>query len=143
MVCVLRIAQGIDTLFFKNLVTNEGVLYTLVDAAEEEACKEIILVYYHLLTAGEPLTGEELDTRIEQWMEQRFDTKIDFDIRKTLTNLAALRAPVDAHDGQPARVLSLLHIDESGRCHVLPLNDAKAVIDYIWDNVFDYTTSLI
>ncbi|MGH8002305.1 MAG: TMEM143 family protein, partial [Brasilonema sp.] len=35
-----------DTLFFKNLANNAGVFQTLIDIAEEEECKEIILVYY-------------------------------------------------------------------------------------------------
>ena len=40
------------------------------DAAEEEETKEIILVYYHLLTSPDPLTPAQLDDRIERWMEE-------------------------------------------------------------------------
>ena len=33
---------------------------------------------------------------------------------------------------------SLLSYDKQGYCHVLPLDDAKKVIDYVWDNAFMY-----
>ena len=37
-----------ETLFFRNMANNAGVFQFLIDSAEEEECKEIILVYYHL-----------------------------------------------------------------------------------------------
>ncbi len=129
-----------ETLFFKNLVTNAGVLYTLVDSAEEEECKEIILVYYHLVTANQALTPEQLDDHIEQWMEEKLTSTIDFDIHKTLRNLSSLRAPIQtktASTGDSSEV-ALLTMTPSGTCSVLPLEDAKAVLDYIWDNIFQY-----
>lgn len=131
-----------DTLFFKNLVTNEGVLYTLVDSAEEEECKEIILVYYHLLTAEQGLTSKQLDNRIEEWMERKFDTLVDFDITKTLRNLAELCAPIDQEPGNQKATgsdICLVQIDSQGVCSALPLETSKAVIDYIWDHIFEYT----
>ncbi len=121
-----------DTLFFKNLVSNQGVLYTLIDAAEEEECKEIILVYYHLLTAERVMTDTQLDDHIEQWMEEMLDAQIDFDIRKTLENLTTFRAPVRG------RKVALLKIGDGGACQVLPLDEAKELIDDVWDNVFQY-----
>jgi len=132
-----------DTLFFKNLVTNQGVLYTLIDSAEEEECKEIILVYYHLLTTREALTPEELDTSIETWMERTFETSLDFDIHKTLENLQSLHAPLDkpGADSRESSDTSLLRFADDGTCQVLSLDDAKVVIDYVWDNVFQYSLS--
>lgn len=128
-----------ETLFFKNLVTNAGVLYTLVDSAEEEECKEIILVYYHLLTANQALTPEQLDDHIEQWMEEKLASSIDFDIHKTLRNMSLLRAPIEtktASTGGPSDVALLTSTNNT--CTVLPVEDAKAVLDYIWDNIFQY-----
>lgn len=123
-----------DTLFFKNLVTNQGVLYTLIDNAEEEQCKEIILVYYHLLTTGGGLSGEQLDDAIEEWMEQYLDARIDFDIANTLTAMRALQAPVHGET-----MTSLVQGDEQGGYTVLPVDEAKELIDYVWDNVFQYS----
>jgi hypothetical protein len=128
-----------ETLFFKNLVTNQGVLYTLIDAAEEEECKEIILVYYHLLAAGAPLTAEQLDDRIESWMDTKLNTHIDFNIQKTLENMAALHAPVASGNGVDGTTeRALLMRGEAGTYQAVPIDEAKAVLDYIWDNIFHY-----
>ncbi len=44
-----------DVLFFKTLDVGRGVLSALVDSAEEEECKEMILVYYVLLVEHKPM----------------------------------------------------------------------------------------
>jgi hypothetical protein len=132
--------QVMETLFFQNLNNNAGVFHALIDAAEEEETKEIILVYYHLLTHKEPLTPEELDDHIEQWMAENFDTKIDFDINGPLGNLQALQnqlVQLGADDPQAPKT-SLLSQDEQGRCQVLPPAEAKVFMDYLWDNLFRY-----
>ncbi len=127
-----------ETLFFRNLAINVGVFQSLIDAAEEEECKEIILVYYHLLTNPEPMTPEALDDMIEQWMNEKFDTKIDFDIQGPLQNLQTIRGQVmkDSEEPENIREVPLLNYDQQGCCQVLPLDDAKAAIDYVWDNAF-------
>lgn len=132
-----------ETLFYRNLANNSGVFKYLIDAAEEEECKEIILVYYHLLTSPEPLTPEALDDRIELWMEHKFGTKIDFDIEKTLRNLAAIKAPIKISQGSEYTIkqVTLLQRDRDNRCQVLPLNEAKQAIDYVWDHLFEYASS--
>ncbi|NET36613.1 MAG: DUF3754 domain-containing protein [Cyanothece sp. SIO1E1] len=131
-----------DTLFFKNIASNMGVFHALIDAAEEEECKEVILVYYHLLTHQSPLTPQQLDDRIETWMEQKLGTKVDFDIQGPLRNLARIRGKVLSSKGQAkAPELPLLSYDSQGCCQVLPLDDAKTVLDYIWDKFFLYSSS--
>ncbi|MEB3828075.1 TMEM143 family protein [Phormidium sp. CCY1219] len=124
-----------ETLFFRNLASNANVFQALVDAAEEEECKEIILVYYHLLTSGETLTPSELDDRIETWMDETFEKKIDFDINGPVENLQAIRGKISA-DGEEVPLLSF---DDRGACQVLSLDEAKSAIDYLWDNAFLYT----
>ncbi|MEQ9553203.1 MAG: DUF3754 domain-containing protein [Coleofasciculus sp. G3-WIS-01] len=130
-----------ETLFFKNMANNASVFHALIDAAEEEECKEIILVYYHLLTSPKPLTPEQLDNLIETWMDDKFGTKIDFDINGPIHNLEEIRGKL-VQDGKDTASLSeipLLTKDKQGCCQVLPLNDAKRLIDYIWDHIFLYT----
>lgn len=123
-----------DTLFFRMLVSNAGVFTALIDAAEEEETKEIILVYYHLLTHDGPLTREALDDRVEQWMEEKFGTKIDFDIEGPLRNLEKIRGKM-TDDGP---VIPLLSRDERGALHLCSLDESKQIIDYVWDNLFQY-----
>ncbi|MEQ9671128.1 DUF3754 domain-containing protein [Coleofasciculus sp. G2-EDA-02] len=130
-----------ETLFFKNMANNASVFHALIDAAEEEECKEIILVYYHLLTSPKPLTPEQLDNQIETWMDEKFGTKIDFDINGPIHNLEDIRGKL-VQDGKDTASLSeipLLTKDKQGCCQVLPLDDAKGLIDYIWDHIFLYT----
>src|SRR5919202_4493127 len=130
-----------ETLFFRNLGSNAGVFQSLIDAAEEEECKEIILVYYHLLSSKTPLTAEQLDNRIETWMDEKFGTKINFDINGPLKNLEAIRGKIVKDGPSPDHLpeIPLLTKDDQGNCHVLSLDDALAAIDYGWDNAFRYS----
>ena len=129
-----------ETLFFKNLGNNDSVFQTFIDLAEEEECKEIILVYYHLLTSKNQLTPEELDTRIEAWMQKKLGITINFDIHGPLDNLANIFGKVITNGLSEEDVpeIPLLRYDKQGFCNVLPLNDSKKVIDYVWDNAFNY-----
>ena len=124
-----------DTLFFKNLANNASVFQMLVDIAEEEECKEIILVYYHLLTSAEPLSPEALDAQIETWLIEKTGTTINFDIHGPLQNLQQIRGRTN----QSASDQPLLEYDDRGRCCVLPLTEATVVLDYVWDNAFRYS----
>ena len=130
-----------DTLFFKNQANNASVFYSLIDAAEEEECKEIILVYYHLLTSKTPLTSSELDDLVEAWMDEKFNVKIDFDINGPINNLKQIRGRVIEPNTERVNSpeIPLLEQDNRGVCHILPLHKSKLLIDYIWDNIFDYT----
>jgi hypothetical protein len=129
-----------ETLFFRNLAINSGVFQSLIDAAEEEECKEIILVFYHLLTNPYPMKSEALDDQIEQWMEWKFNTKIDFDIDGPLKNLQQIRGKMVSEGEEEENLpdLPLLTYDEQGCCQVLSLDQAKIVIDYVWDNAFQF-----
>ncbi|MUG91162.1 DUF3754 domain-containing protein [Scytonema sp. UIC 10036] len=129
-----------DTLFFKNLASNISVFQMLMDIAEEQECKEIILVYYHLLTSSTPLTPRKLDSHIESWMERKVGIKINFDINGPLKNLEEIRGKVLGNRKEVDNVseIPLLTYDRQGFCQVLSLDDAKAVIDYVWDNAFQY-----
>ena len=129
-----------ETLFFRNMANNAGVFQYLIDAAEEEECKEIILVYYHLLTSKNLLNSEQLDDRIELWMEEKIGKKIDFDIDKTIKNLESIRGQINlkTEDTSALTEVSLLKQDEQNYLQVLPLVQATKVIDYVWDNAFKY-----
>ncbi len=127
-----------ETLFFKNLATNASVFQSLIDSAEEEECKEIILVYYHLLTSDGPLTAEQLDNKIEAWMEEKLDAHIDFDINGPLNNLEGIKASLVANSSESNVPQESLLTYDGENCKVMPLEDAKKVIDYLWDNAFLY-----
>jgi hypothetical protein len=111
-----------DNLYFKNLDNNMGVFYHLIDAAEEEEVKEAVLAYSFLLTAKKSLTKKELDRRIENWLAEKWNCHIDFEIGDAVNKLERL---------------GLIRYDADD-LHCLPLNDAKRQLDSIWDNFFQY-----
>lgn len=123
-----------ETLFFKNIASNASVFYALVDEAEEEECKQMLLVYYHLMRADKPMTPEDLDDAIEAWFEQKFGVKIDFDIETTVQCLEAVRGPLPGRGEEAA----LIRRDADGRCRALPLDTANELVDALWDNLFPY-----
>ena len=127
-----------ETLFFRNMANNVGVFQYLIDAAEEEECKEIILVYYHLLISKTPLTSEQLDDRIENWMLEKTNKTIDFDIDNTIQCLESIRGEINLDSDNSEVVSTLLQKDEHNYLQVLPLEQALKVIDYVWDNAFKY-----
>ncbi len=112
-----------DNLYFRNMVNNAGVFYSLIDSAEEEECKESFLSYYFLYTAESPLTEGELDSRIEKWMEEKHGCVMDFECDDALAKLKALE---------------LLNEDSEGGFTVKPLKDSLSILDRQWDNFFNY-----
>jgi hypothetical protein len=112
-----------ENLYFKNLDNNAGVFHHLIDTAEEEEFKEAVLAYFFLDSEEKPLTQNELDTRIEQWFEHRWNCSINFEIDDALNKLQRLQ---------------LVTMD-GDRLRCIPLSEAKRRLDYIWDNYFTYS----
>ncbi len=120
-------AKLMKTLYFHNLDNNAGVFDFLVQEAEEEECKEALLAYYFLLTErnanGEPFTEEELDRRIEQWMEERFGLTLDFEVDDALRKLEEKK----------------LLLKDGDRYLVPPIDETLIKLDSLWDGVFEYS----
>lgn len=113
-----------ENLYFKNLDNNAGVFHHLVDAAEEEEFKEALLAYYFLLIAGRSLTRQELDQLVEDWLAEKWNCRIDFEVGDALKKL---------------KRLGIVSFQAEGiRC--LSIDEAKQRLDEIWDNFFDYSS---
>ena len=111
-----------DNLYFKNLDNNMGVFHRLIDAAEEEECKEAILAYYFLLNADKPLTAEELDQQVEDWFQSSLQYALDFEVDDALQKLLKL-----------GLISSRLK-----RYKAISLDQARKLLDRKWDNYFTY-----
>lgn len=111
-----------DTLFSRQLDSNSGVFHTLLDAAEEEECKEMILAYYHLLV-GERTTARELDDKVEEWLLAHSQTEIDFDVDKAVTNLKQTMCKSESGP------VPLLCQERRGELFVLQLEEARAALE--------------
>lgn len=94
-----------DNLYFRNLDNNVGVLTRLIDEAEEEECKEVLLAYTHLLHADQSLDSKQLDARVEKWLRERFEVEVDFEIFDAISKLE--RFDLLERDGEGYRARSL------------------------------------
>jgi hypothetical protein len=115
-----------QSLYFKDKGNNQGVFSMLIDSAEEQESKEAMMAYYFLLTSKKKLNKKLLDNTIEDWLDQEYETKIDFEIDDALNKLEKLE---------------LMSQDKDGILTVVSLDKALEKMDYIWDNFFDYNKS--
>ena len=111
-----------ENLYFKVLDNSAGVLHHLIDSAEEEDVKEAILAYYFVLTRELDFTEEQLDREVERWFSDEHATELDFEVDDAMKKLVRLE----------------LASIEDGKLRVLPLEEAKARIDWLWDNFFSF-----
>ena len=127
----------LDTLFFKNVASSSSVFHTVIDAAEEEETKEVLLVYYHLLTSPEPLTPGLLDRKIEQWLAQKGAANVNFDVERTMDHMQDISVWCGLGERR-TQDSALLTVDQTGYCRPLSLDEAKRLLDRLWDNLFQY-----
>ena len=75
-------------LYFQNLANNSSMLAHVIDSAEAEECKELLLAYFLLYTErNRDYTREQLDRRAEQWLAAEFGVTVDFDISAAVQKL--------------------------------------------------------
>lgn len=135
------------SLYFQNQANNASVLTRLVDAAEAEESKELLLAYFLLYVERDrDYTMEELDRRVETWLRARFDVDVDFEVDDAVRKLiekdlvvervvepapAALARGGSAAEGspgespEPRRILKVYDLPSSLRR-----------LDEWWDNFF-------
>ncbi|MHB8972510.1 MAG: DUF3754 domain-containing protein [Pirellulaceae bacterium] len=87
--CKTKYMQTISSnLYFQNLANNTSAIVNLIDCAEAEECKELLLAYYILyVERSHALTQLELHRRVEQWLQTEFGVDADFDIRDAVRKL--------------------------------------------------------
>jgi hypothetical protein len=113
-----------QSLYFRSLDSDAGVLFRLLDEAEEQECREAILGYYFLWKHAGPdgWTSEHLDDTIEEWLEKRAGVKVDFEIGDALDKLERLRVVEKV----------------AGRYRAQPIGKALEMLDWTWDNYFKF-----
>ena len=84
---MLQLAQS---LYYQNLDNNGGVLFRILDEAEEQETREVILAYFYLwrYAGTEGWTAEQLDDYIELDLERLLNVPIDFEIDDALNKLS-------------------------------------------------------
>jgi hypothetical protein len=77
-----------QNLYFHNLANNRGVLGLLLDRAEEEECKEIILAYYFLVRYPDRTRSKNaLGREVNDYLRSTFGAAIEFDIDDAVRKL--------------------------------------------------------
>jgi len=110
-----------DNLYFKNLDNDAGVFHNLLDSAEEEEHKEVVLAYWFLLTEG-PASPADLDRAIEAWFAEQWECELDFEVDDALGKL---------------RRLGLADTD-GDRWRAVELKEARRHLDEVWDGYFTW-----
>jgi hypothetical protein len=117
----LKLSQS---LYYQTLGSNLGVLFHLLDEAEEQECREALLAYYYLWryagTTG--WAAKDLDDYVEMDLERLANLKVDFEVGDALAKLERLKL-VTKHGDRYAAV---------------PIERALEALDYAWDNYFRY-----
>mgnify|MGYP005847875349 CR=1 FL=1 len=111
--------QLTQSLYYQNLDNNAGVLYRILDEAEDQEVREVLLAYFYLWRyAGDRgWTASELDDYIELELERRLNLHVDFEIADALEKLN--RA-------------GIVHC-EAGRYRAMPIDIAQDRLDDIWE----------
>ena len=112
-----------DNLYFRNLDNDAGVFHRLLDEAEDQECKEVLLAYFALLVANEPLAEEELDRWVERWFRERCGAEVDFEVDDAVAKLRRWGLLVDV---------------SGGKLSTLPLDQALLTLDARWDGLYDF-----
>jgi hypothetical protein len=117
----LRLTQS---LYYQTIGNNLGVLFHLLDEAEEQECREALLAYYYLWRfAGDAgWKAAALDDYIEMDLERLAKLKVDFEIGDALAKLERLQMVTKNGD----------------RYAAVPIDKALESLDYAWDNYFKY-----
>lgn len=112
------------SLYFQNLDSNAGVMHRLLDEAEEQEFREILLAWWLLKQQGlAAVTSEQLDRAAERWLRDKLNLNVDFEVSDALDKLKRL-----------------------GLCRELPGNKYRAVdletclatLDRAWDAQFEF-----
>ncbi len=74
-------------LYYQKLDSNAGVAYRLLEEAESQRHREVVLAYYALWTAGEPISQRRLRRRAERMVREMVDVEVEFRVADALTLL--------------------------------------------------------
>lgn len=90
------------SLYYQNLDNNSGVLFRLLDEAEEQECREALLAYFFLWRRSgvEGWPREQLDSEIEAHLRRLAGISIDFEVGDALAKLERLGLVERARDGR-------------------------------------------
>ena len=117
--------QLADTVYFRNLANNAGVVDLLVGAGEEQDFKEAMLAYAILHKAGAPMNEQDIDKAAETFLHEKLNFDVDFEAHDALAKLVRMELATQTGDLYAAR----------------PPEECFARLDAVWDNLFSAEAS--
>lgn len=110
-------------LYYQKLDSNAGVLFRLLDEAEEQEFREVIIAYFMLWKHGSSkgCTIDEIDLAAEQFITAHCGTQCDFEETDAIDKLVNMK---------------LIRPAPGGLWKALDLDDALEVLDSTWDALF-------
>ena len=112
------------SLYFQNLDGNAGVIHRLLDEAEEQEFREVVLAWWLLRQSGfAALTSEQLDRAAEAWLEKQLGLKVDFEVSDALAKLQRM---------------GLCRELPGGKYRAVDLEAALVSLDRAWDAQFEF-----
>jgi predicted transcriptional regulator YdeE len=112
-----------DNVYYRNVSNNAGIFDYLIATAEDQECKQALLVYHFIRKMAALPTITEIASRIEEWLAESFEVKVGFDVAAALKTL-------DRFD---------LVRYQAERLSVLPLKQAIPKLHEAWNNFFKKT----
>jgi hypothetical protein len=118
-----------ERLYYLNLDNNAGVLFRLMDDAEEQECREALLAYFFLWRNPREVgwSVKELDRHVEAFLKQAASIDVDLEEQDAVAKLRRLR---------------MVEENAEGRLRAAPIEQALEAIDHAWDNHFAYNGRL-
>ena len=116
------------SLYYQNLDNNAGVLFRVLDEAEEQEFREAILAYALLDRKARPddWDADRLDREAEEYLGDLLGYPIDFEVQDALAKLERLGCAA---------------CDDRGHWRAATLSEALERLDRKWDNCFRYHAS--
>lgn len=115
--------QLAETVYFRNLANNAGVLDLLVGAGEDQDAKEAMLAYAVLRRENRPLAKAEVDNFAEAILRERFGLDVNFEIHDAMDKLERLGLVSAEGEGYAA----------------IAADEALRRLDAAWDNLFNFS----
>jgi len=110
------------SLYYQKLDTNAGVAYRLLNEAESQRHREVLLAYYALLTSSAPLSLRKLRRRVQRMLREIAGIEVDYRAADAVKTLETWR---------------LIRRDSEGRLSTLLPDEAMQRIDACWDEVIN------
>lgn len=115
------------SLYFQNLDSNAGVVHRLLDEAEEQEFREVVLAWWVLRQNGfAAITSEQIDRAAEAWLRAKLGLQVDFEVSDALAKLQRM---------------GLCRELPGGKYRAVDLEAALVALDRAWDAQFEFHNS--